>query len=180
MAKVSWKDPLVIRKKKFANADEVAAHFGLTRHAVMSARLRGRLDYIGLHPSQTRVRSGAAPTPVTIRGKTYPSAKVAASRLNVSQPTIVKALTKGTQDAVGLKKRGKYKYPKGKALGDHHMAKEVVLGSYRWSTIKQACADLGLSYKVFSRMRQQNDPELLGLAMAFSARRDRELRGETR
>lgn len=92
---------VTIRGQKFESCSAAARHFKLTTAAISHAKRRGRLETVGLGDSES---SNNAARPVTVRGIPYGSVSEAASRLDVSEITVRRALDAGPEavEALGL------------------------------------------------------------------------------
>ena len=93
--------PIKIREHTFESCSAAARFFKLTTAAISHAKRRGRLDTVGLGSSDS---GGNAARPVTVRGVAYSSVSEAASRLDISEITVRRALEAGPEavEALGL------------------------------------------------------------------------------
>lgn len=103
---------------------------------------------------------------VRIRDEDYENVTAAAEALGVKENTVYSMMRKGTLDQVGT------------GFARHDIAlknpqcRELVIGPYRWVSIRAAARDLKVSHNTIRRMAEKNDVEgLQGLAMAYGARK---------
>lgn len=82
------------------------------------------------------------PTPVSIRGTVYPSAKDAAEALGVSQQAIYSALDRGTVDNVGL---GSGKMPTSHEGISTLNSKPIKIGPLEFRSMAEASSYIGKS-----------------------------------
>lgn len=169
---------VTIRGVEYENTDVAAAAFGITRDTVSRAKRLGRLDFVGLHPSNTRTSCGAGPMPVRIRGKLYPSAAEAARKLGVTANTVHTMISTGREDFIGFGRKRSHRKRTTATPGN---AKEVRLGQFVWPSICAAVRDLDTTRDIIHGIVRRNDTaKLLRLLMARDARKAEEARKAAR
>ena len=102
---------VTIRGTTYATPQEAADALGVGYKTIIAARLRNRLDYVGLgvgkspkaEPELKRLSEGINSKAVIIRGVEYPSMSIAADVLDVSVQTISRAAKTGRLETVGLR-----------------------------------------------------------------------------
>lgn len=107
---------------------------------------------------------------VTIRGKTYENAKVAAKALKVKPCTIYSALHRGTLDTIGLGTGAGRKVTRG------GKPKAFTIGPMKFESLRAASRLLGYEQNTLSSILRRGGErargELLRRVMAFTAQRE--------
>jgi len=155
--------PVTIRGQRFESEAAAAAHFGISRRTVQTARRAGRLDQVGLG------RGWKPLMPVRIRGVLYDTAHDAAAALGCSRATIYQQISRGNPDAAGL---GKARPPRN--------ARPLRIGPLTFASRAEAARQLGVSRSyVNTALRRGSRVMLDRLTAAAMARvaRDEAARG---
>lgn len=163
--------PITVRGVEYADEEAVASAFNISRKAVQNAINRGRVDYIGIPAHLTRIKTGADPMPVRIRGKNFPSAKAAAKHFKVSEVTVHNAIAAGREDFVGLGRSRKHSTGnKGRIARN---AKPVQIGPYSWTSRRLCARAIGISVSALRDHLSVGDSVwLLARVMDLKARQD--------